>query len=129
MQEEPLMQYIKNFAMRQVWRQRDAMPIISFNVELKDSTIKTGDFIRISTDEILQSDGKPINRATFQIIKREPKENTIALKAIWVPQRRLCFIAPNDTPDYISATEAQKEYGFITDSKGEISGEQGYYIY
>ncbi|MFA5354363.1 MAG: hypothetical protein WC291_09040 [Thermodesulfovibrionales bacterium] len=122
--------FVKDFITRQVWRQRDASPIIPLDVELKDSEIKTGDFLRISTDELLNPDGTPLNNVIFQVIKREPKGSRVSLKTIRLHPRRLCFIAPDGAPDYDAATDADKEYGYMTEDTGLMADESdGYYTY
>ena len=129
MQEEPLMQFIKNNITRQLFRQRNAQPIITLNVELKDSGIKTGSYCRISTDEIANSDGSPLANEIFQVVKRDFKGSRINLRVLKLPSERWCFIAPNDTPAYDSASNAEREYGFITDSSGLINDKPGYHIW
>ena len=68
--EDVLYTYIKNNLLRQVWRYRDAMALITFDVEMKDSEIKTGEYCKISTDELLDKYGNPLTKATFQIVRR-----------------------------------------------------------
>lgn len=129
-QEETMAGFIKLFVMRQVRRYRDAMPIITLDIELKDSDIKTGDFVKISTDEMLAIDGKPLDKAIFQVSKRDFKGHKINLKVLKFPSRKVCLFAPAGTPDYTSATEAQKEYGFFSGANGKMSNEDdGYYFY
>lgn len=129
-QEETLARFIKVFIMRQVRRYRDAMPIITLDLEMKDSDIKTGDFAKISTDELLMTDGNPLDKAIFQIIKRDFKGQKINLKVLKFPSRKVALFAPSGTPAYTSATEAQKEYAFFTGADGKMSNQDdGYYFY
>lgn len=128
--EEDMAQFIENFSARQVWRQRDAMPLMALYTELKDSDIKTGEYVRLSTDELLQEDGNPLDRAIFQIVKRDPKKHKVSIRVLKITPARIGFIAPDATPDYASASEADKEYGFITDNDGLMAdGTQGYHIW
>ncbi|WKZ32921.1 MAG: hypothetical protein QY316_00510 [Thermodesulfobacteriota bacterium] len=129
-QEETIASFIKDFAMRQVWRQRDPMPIVSFDAHLKDADAKTGENIRLSTDEVVEPDGSPLVRAPFQIIKREFKGKRIALRALRISPRKIDIIAPDDAPDWDQATEEDKEYGYICDDDGLMpDGSPGYHIY
>lgn len=128
-QEELLSQFVKNTITRQLFRQRNAQPLITIDVELKDSDIKTGSYCKVTTDELLNIDGTELNNRIFQVVKRDFKGSKINLRLLKVPSERFCFIAPNNTPDYDSADDAQREYGFITDNNGLINGESGYYIW
>lgn len=129
MQEELLSQFVKNTIIRQLFRQRNAQPLLTCDVELKDSDIKTGSYCRVTTDEVLNTDGTELNNEIFQTVKRNFKGNKINLILLKLPSERFCFIAPNTTPAYDSASDAEKEYGFITDNNGLIDGKPGYYIW
>ncbi len=129
MQEETLQQFIKNTLTRQLFRQRNAQPIIALDVELKDSDIKTGSYCRVSTDEVLNIDGTPLTNEIFQVVKRDFKGSKISLKILKLPSERFCFISPNNVPDYDNASDAQREYGYITDNNGLINDKAGYYIW
>ncbi len=130
MDEDFVTQYIANLTKRMLRLLKNPMPIYSFSVELKDSDVKTGNFIRVSTDKILDVDGNPLSRHVFQVIKREAKGNKIELKALEYTKRKLFFIGPNTLHDYTSATEAEKEHGYITDENGKMSDmDDGYFIY
>lgn len=127
--EADLTRYVTNTLSRQLFRQRDAQPIIAVELELKDSDLLTGRHVRVTTDELLQADGQPLDRAIYQIVKREFKGEKVALNLLQLPRVRFGFVAPNDAPVYAAATDAQKEFGFISDSRGLLSERPGYYIY
>ncbi|MEW5745287.1 MAG: hypothetical protein AB1805_07625 [Nitrospirota bacterium] len=128
--EEIVNNFIKDLLARQVWRQRDAMPILQCSLELKDSDIKTGQFTKVSTDELLQPDGNPIDKVITQVIRREMQDRLVKVKLLQLTPRRLAYIAADDTPDYDSASDAQKEYAFITDDDGVMADRtDGYYTY
>lgn len=130
LQEEVLEGYISDLLARRVWAYRDAMPIIAFDVELKDSTIKTGDYTKISTDEILEQDGMPLVNQPFIVIKRERRGDDFKLRSLRLPSRRVDIIAPDDAPDWEDATDEDKEYGYICDDDGLMpDGTPGYAIY
>jgi hypothetical protein len=98
-------------------------------VELKDSDLKTGSFVRMTTDELLNTDGSPLTNEIFQIAKREFKGEKVTLRLLRTPLERFCFIAPNTAPAYDTASDGDREYGFITDNDGLINSRPGYYIY
>ncbi len=128
--EDVLYIYIKNNLLRQVWRYRDAMALITFDVEMKDSEIKTGEYCKISTDELLDKYGNPLIKATFQIVRREWKNNKLNLKALQIQPRKIAYFADNSSRDYPVASDTEKEYGFICDNEGLMADAMyGYYIY
>lgn len=129
--EENLASYIRANYSRQLFRQRDAQMLLDMSVELKDQDIRTGDYVKVTTNTVQEMDGKPLTRRTFQIIRREQaKVNEIKLRAIAMPKKKVAFIAPAGTPTYTSATEAQREYGFLSNARGVMSNDDdGYRIY
>ncbi|MBI5560190.1 MAG: hypothetical protein HY883_02835, partial [Deltaproteobacteria bacterium] len=68
--EETMARFIANFLARGLFRQRNAQPLVSFDVEVKDMDIKTGSYARVSTDELENVDGAPLSNEIFQIVKR-----------------------------------------------------------
>jgi hypothetical protein len=130
LQEETAAQYVKNIAMRRVRRNRDAQPIIAASLDLKDADIKTGEFIRVSTDEVADLNGAPVLAEIFQVVKREHKGTRVNVSLLRLSQRKVAFIAPAGTPSYASASDQQKEYGFITVADGRMPDESpGYHIW
>jgi hypothetical protein len=127
--EERLSQFVKNCLARQLFRLRDAQPLLDCEVEIKDEQILTGAFVKVSTDEILQPDGNPINGETFQVVRREPNDNKVRFRLLKLTPSRFAFFAPNDTPDYDEASEEQREYCFFTDNDGLINDGPGYSFY
>lgn len=128
LQEEILDGYIRDFVRRRLLNICHARPIISISVELKDGSIKTGEYLLMQTDEMLQTNGIPISER-FQVIKREHKGAVIDIKAARLGSERLCLISPDDIPDYDDSGIADKEYGFISDDSGRIDDKPGYVIW
>ncbi len=138
-QEEVVAQYVRNLAMRQTRRSRDAQAIVTLELDSKDSERKTGDFVKLSSGEILNPDGTPLSESVFQIVRREKKKNRIALSLLRIVSgTRICFICPNQDletppdpfPAYSSASELELEYGFITEDTGIMpNGDPGYIIW
>ena len=128
---------MKAFARRQCLRLiaqfRDPMPLIKLSLELKDSGIKTGDFVKLSTDEILNPDGSNIEEAPFLVVKREQKLHRIDVTLLRITPKHYMIIAPDslDAVDWADATEAQREYGAICDTNNQMpsDGSDGYRIY
>jgi len=130
-EEDSAETYVKNLGMRQVRRSRDAQPLIALSLSLRDLAIKTGDHVRLDTDELVKFNGDPITNEIFQVVKRELQDDfSLKVSLLRVSTRRLALIAPNGYPNYRDATDAQKEYGFITLNTGLMENEdQGYYIW
>ncbi len=127
-EEGLLAHYVQALALRHVYLHRDPMPLLTFDAELKDSAIATGDYAKITMDELLGTDGNELTAEHFQIVKREQSENTITLKALRLSGRRIMCVAPAGTPVYASATAAQKEYGFISGADGRMTDDSQPYV-
>lgn len=130
MDEDSVIRYVANLSKRILRLLKNPQPIYTFAVELKDSQVKTGDFVRITTDKMLDVDGNPLSRNVYQIVKREPKGNKIALKAMKFPAKLIFYVGADTLPDFTDASEAEKESGFITDANGQMSDySEGYVLY
>ena len=128
--EENLNNYILANFSRQLFRLRDAQTKYTFKAEIKDQEVKTGDFAKITTNDMQEIDGNPVTERIFQIIRREPGDDEIDLKVIAMPKKRIAFFAPAGTPDYSSASGAEREYGFFSGADEKMpAGDQGYYFY
>lgn len=128
LQEEILDSYVRDVVLRRLINQRDARPIITVSVELKDAAISTGDYMLLTTDELQTPAGLSISER-YQVIKRDPKGATLQLKLQQLGANPVCFIAPDDAPDFDSATDAQREYGYIADEDGTIDNGPAYLIW
>lgn len=58
---------------------RNPQPLLTLDVELKDADILVGSFVRVSTDELLYTDGSEFDEAEFVVVRREPKGSTLTL--------------------------------------------------
>ncbi|MFA5100532.1 MAG: hypothetical protein WC547_06600, partial [Candidatus Omnitrophota bacterium] len=129
--EEEINAWVTAVVSRQVWQHRDPMPLLSLDVEIKDSGLLTGQHAQISTDELQDADGNDLSGVTFQIVRRERKENKLTLKCLRVTDKRICYITPNDAPDFDVATAAEKlKYGYVCEATGKMADfTEGYVIY
>jgi len=130
-QEEVLYAYLADTLARRVFTRRDAAPVITCNVELKDSDFLTGEFVTLETDELVNPDGTPVE-TRFQLTSRDYKGSRVELKLLRMPVRRAAFFAPEEATDYDSATPAQQEYGgFYSDEATGLmpNGDSGFYYY
>jgi hypothetical protein len=132
MDEDLVIAYMRRVGARMLRLCKNPLPIITFDVELKDSGVKTGDMVKITTSALCEADGSDVTNAVFQIVRREEKGNRISLKAQKFPKQKIFFIqSAAGAVDYTSATDAQKEYGFICSAttKQMSNGDEGYYLY
>lgn len=124
---------VRNWLARTVWRRLVAPWQISLEVELKDSEIETGDYVLLSTDEILDRNGDPLSEVPMLVTKRERIGQTIKLRLMRMSPKRVCYVAPNASPDYSAADADDKQYGFISSNapnEGFMNqeNEDGYHI-
>jgi hypothetical protein len=129
--EEEVAAFAKNLAMRKVWRNRDASPIVKVEVESKDAGMKTGEWVQLSTDELVDQHGRSLSGIAFQIVRRERKGDSILLSLLRGAPRmvRIGYIGPDTLPDWASATDADKVYGYICADDGTLpTDEEGYSI-
>jgi hypothetical protein len=132
MDEDLVIRYVTNLLKRMLRLYKDPMPLYSFSVEMKDNAIKTGSFVRIDTDKIVDRLGASLSGKVFQVVKRFAidRDGRIDMTVLQYPVKRICFTGANTVPVYTSATIAEKESGFFTNTDGTMSnGDEGYYIY
>jgi hypothetical protein len=129
--EEEQDSWIGAIAGRKVWQHRGPHPILQLDAELKDSALHTGQYAEITTDELQDVTGADIAAVNFQVVRRERKGDKLTLKCLRLTDRRVCYITPDDAPDFADATAAQKEiYGFIAAATGKMADfSEGYRIY
>lgn len=128
--EESVQAFVKNLAIRRIQRCKHAQHLVTIKVAEKDSGVKTGDYVRLSTDELLEPSGLPITSRMYQAVKRERAQQEVNLTLIQVSPRRMAVIAPAGLPAFPSATESQRAHGYIADATGRMSdGSDGYYIW
>lgn len=121
---------VENFLRRQIWYHKDPLPIISFDMEIKDSTIMTGDLIRLNTTELQEIDGASLNNRWAVITRREAKDNILHYQAMKLPTERICFMASTTCADYPAADTTMRMYGYVSSSRGLMADESsGYHIY
>ena len=128
--EEDMARFARNLVMRQVWRNRDASPIVTVDVDFKDEAIKTGGWVQLSTDELVDRFGEPYSIQQFQVAKREKKENVVTLSLLKGAPHPVAFVADDSVADWATATDAEKAYGYIgTDTATLPTDQDCYYIY
>lgn len=112
---------------RKVASRRDAPEVINFKLDLKDEEIDVGALRDISTS-LLTDERGAAKTVRCLITKVEHHEDHVACEARTTTYGfRYCFIAPAGTPDYASADDDQREYGFISNNSGLMSDGSEYY--
>lgn len=71
--------YIADLLNKKSKRARMPRAILSFDVELKDSDIKVGQIVQLSTDAFNDIDGNDYSNKKAEVIKKEPKGTKISL--------------------------------------------------
>ena len=100
--EETVNDYVQALVIRQVALHRDPLPLLSMDAEIKDAALLTGQFAKITTDEILNASGSDLTLQPFQIVKRERKpKGIISLTALRIIQKRYLIISPPAAADEI----------------------------
>jgi hypothetical protein len=131
MDEDLIKRYITNLLKRMIRLYKDPMPLYSFSVEMKDNAVKTGQYVRIDTDKIVDRLGAALSGQVFQVVKRGAiKNGRIDMTVLQYPVQKICFTGASTLPVYASATVAQKEFGFFTNTLGKMNDDdEGYYTY
>ena len=123
----------KSFASRYIRRYAPYAPAeINFNVYRRDADVETGDIIDFTSDFFVNDDGTD-GTLNFQILnKAESQRGVIKMKALETKfALKYGFITPSGWPDWTSADDDEKEYGYICDTGTEqmSDGEPASYIW
>lgn len=119
-------------ASRFLRRFRDPAKKAIVTLELKDSGIKTADVVNLTTNQILKTDGTALSRL-YQVIKKQQKSlgkfSYVLLDTAWT--KKYGFIAPSGYPNWDAASEAQKQYAYISDGNEKLGAndDEGFYIF
>ena len=76
-------------------RMRSARPILTLDVELKDSDILAGKLVYLNSDEFNNIDGSNYNNQIFEVIKKDPKGNKITLILQFYPTASITTVSEN----------------------------------
>jgi len=127
--DEALSAFVSSLAQRRCWPYRDAQPIISCETAMKDSTIKTGEYVYLTTDDLCNVDGTDLSAEKFMVVRREKNANRIRLKLLKICEQRILFIADDLAPDYTAAdADDKEEYGYICDDDGYMADGSAPYV-
>jgi len=113
---------------RRVMNYRNALPIISLSVERKDADAKVGDYIMLHCDDLNQANGND-STGKYQIVYRDFKGDKADYKLQKMPERKVCFIGSTTRAEgYTSASAAEKEYGYLGTTLGEMGNQDPAYF-
>ena len=128
----------KSFAARYMRRFSYPPAKYTITLEKKDRANNVGDLIQITSGDFLGTDGIETAKK-FEITKKVETAYTLELTLMDTRiNRRYAIIGPNTmSSDYDTATDADKEYGYIgtaspdleTCTVGDAASEDGYYIW
>lgn len=119
--DDDLFDYATNFAIRRVYRLRKAQHRLVADLEEQFADIKTGEFVHVSTDRIVDATGLGIVEQPFMVIKRARKDSGVRLTLQRMPKQKFAFFAPDGTNEFANATDAELEYGFFAAASGKIA--------
>lgn len=122
-------------AVHMLGRFRNPARKVSAELEVRDDTVKTGEFVYFSSARLQKADGTMDAQRIMEVQSKERDSMSHVLKMSFQDTgllKRYGFIAPNGTPVYNSATVNQRRYGFVGTVAGNKVGalkEDGYYIW
>jgi hypothetical protein len=126
--------WAKSYVNRMLFNRSDPLPLINLKVEIKDSTLMTGDYVEIDTDEIEEVTGQHSNNK-YIITYRDPAtpDGFVSLKAQALPNRKIAIIASTTmADDWNNASTSERIYAYIANSSGSMGNNDetaGYCIY
>jgi len=109
--------------------------VLRFALELKDSSLAVGDFLRVTTSEVTDPSGAPSAGALFEVLKKKRvSDNRVEYTAMdtRLDKRYPVISPPTVTGDYDSAEdELRQRHGWIGDADNKVGRDQeeGYYVY
>jgi hypothetical protein len=115
-------------------RYRQGVRKMAAAIDLKDDTVKTGDFVLVTTKRLQKATGATDANRQMLVVSKEPQDDgTINLQLVdAVLPGRPGFIAPAGYPDYDSASFDQRRYCYIGTAganKVGAASDDGYTIY
>lgn len=117
-----------SLANRQLDRFKDYIRLILYEMDAKDDILKTGDQCYLNADQIQDADGQAGNTLVQVIQRDEIKSGTVYAYRAWELHYagRYAFILAAGTPNYGSATDAQKnDGGWICGAGGANFADRG----
>lgn len=122
--------FVTTACSRKVLRLRNAPARISFKLDPKDE-VQLGQMLQLTTRRLTGPTGAPLPTLA-RVVKVADKGAHFEVTALTVGwgSKRYAYIAPNGLPDYSSASDAQRLYGFISNTATSrmSNGDEGYFI-
>ena len=96
-------------------RYRNGVRKLMASIELKDDTVKCGDFVLVTSKYLQRADGSQDANRQMLVASKQPKDNgqIYLLLVDAILPGRPGFIAPAGYPDYDSASPDQRRYCYI----------------
>jgi len=123
---------ITSWLKRKLARVRLARAQLEIEVARKDSDVGTGNFVRLSTDEMVDRHGNPLVSVRCQVMRREDLGDKIRLTLRRLATCRIGLWAPGTVAaDYDDADEDDREYAYWANdppNEGHMNNDDlGYY--
>ena len=122
-------------ASRYLLRYRRGLARFRFALEMKDSGLQVGDFVRVTSRDVIGPDGMPRERALFEVLaKKRAGENRFEYEAVDTRlDRRYPLIAPPEVTEGYDGADPDDRvvYGWVGGAGDKVGskGDPGYYIY
>jgi len=121
----------RSYTGRTVYTNCDPRPIIQLDLDPKDSTIITGSYVVIDTDEIEDQYGDPVNMRAM-VVRRENKGDRVSLRCQALSDRYIMLMASTTAGDWTAAGETERaDNGYMSDAYGVMPDgyRPGYHMY
>lgn len=119
-------------ATRMAGQRKTGIVECKFRLDVRDATLNVGDGVQITSDLIQGEDGEPVT-AIYMVTERMREDTYVQYSAVAMGvevDSRYGYVAPNSTPNYTSATAAQRNrYAWIASaSTGQLSNGDSAYL-
>ena len=109
------------FTTHLIERFRHGARLLRAKLEIKDDAVGLGSYIQVNTKHIQDVHGNNINSIMQVVKKKQLDDRTFEIEALDTGLfHRYFFWAPDGLPDYTSATDDNKKYGYYSDDRGFV---------
>ncbi|OGP61180.1 MAG: hypothetical protein A2V67_19425 [Deltaproteobacteria bacterium RBG_13_61_14] len=100
-------------------------------VGYQDSGVGLGDFVKVTTSQVVDEEGQPRDSVLFETLKKQKKDESFEYVLIATQlDEKYGVWGPADLPDFDEATQAQQEkHCWWGNASNLINGADGYHIY
>ena len=117
------------YATHRIFARRNAPIHVKCRIDPKDDDVTIAGQVEIETRGIHDVDGEVL-RSRFLVLRRQDNGRDVEIELLQVYlDRRWFWIAPDANPDYTSASETERIFGYLSDAGGLLpDGLEGHLI-